>query len=225
VILSLAGCGAGNDGDTEAGNTATEGAEGNSQSASTPSAAGALAPGVGAEAVPPTVVIETSMGNMTIELNDEKAPMTVENFLRYVENGFYDGTVFHKVFPGAVILGGMFTANLTEKPAGAPVRNEAHNGLKNVRGAIAMARQDDVIDSATCQFFINVQDNPNYDHKPGARQDLSNPEDYGYCVFGRVSEESMVVVDRIANVEVRDQGDFERIPVQTVRIESIRKVR
>ncbi len=228
LILSLTGCGSGSDAETEAGGAAAEaagGEAGGSNSAATSSAAGPLAQGVGAQTAPPAVVIETSMGNITVELDYEKAPMTVENFLSYVEDGFYEGTVFHQVFPGAVILGGMFTADLTEKSAHAPVRNEAHNGLKNVRGTVAMARQHDVIDSATCQFFINVKDNPNFDHQPGARQDLSNAEDYGYCVFGRVSEDSMPVVDRIASVDVHDQGDFERKPVQTVLIKSVRKIR
>jgi cyclophilin family peptidyl-prolyl cis-trans isomerase len=222
-MLSLAGCGSGDDGDSEAGSAATEGAGANPDSAGTPSGDVAATPG--AERLPPAIVIETEMGKITVELDYEKAPMTVENFLRYVSDGFYDGTVFHQVYPGAVILGGMFTPELVEKPAGAPVSNEAHNGLKNTRGTIAMARQYDVIDSATCQFFINVKDNPNFDHQPHARQDLSNAEDYGYCVFGRVSDESMPVIDQIANVAVHDQGEFEQTPVQTVLIKSVRKIR
>ena len=223
LLLSLAGCGSGTEGETETDSAAVDG--GGGEAAQAPSTPGTLAQGVGAETAPPTVVIETSMGSITIELDREKAPMSVENFLSYVEDGFYDGTVFHQVFPGAVILGGMYAADLTEKPAHPPVRNEAHNGLKNVRGTIAMARRDDVIDSATCQFFINVKDNPVFDHNPEARQDYSNLEEYGYCVFGRVSEDSMPVVDQIANVQVHDQGDFERIPVQTVLIKSVRKIR
>jgi cyclophilin family peptidyl-prolyl cis-trans isomerase len=223
----LSGCGAGNEEATEPGTAATDagGEAGSSEAVQDPAAHRPPAPEGNAAPFPATVVMETSMGNVTIELDHDKAPLTVENFLRYVEDGFYDGTIFHQVFPGAVILGGMFTSDLTEKPAHAPVRNEAHNGLKNVRGTIAMARRDDVIDSATCQFFINVKDNPNFDHKPEARQDYSNPEDYGYCVFGRVREESMSVVDAIANVDVHDQGDFEMTPVNTVLIKSVRQLR
>jgi peptidyl-prolyl cis-trans isomerase A (cyclophilin A) len=225
LMVSLGGCGSGNEGGTQAGNAAADAGGQAGTSAAGQGASAAGSPGVAAATVPPTVVIETQMGNITIELDYEKAPITVENFLSYVEDGFYDGTIFHQVFPGAVILGGMFTADLTEKPAHPPVSNEAHNGLKNLRGTIAMARQYDVINSATCQFFINVKDNPNFDHKPEARQDYSNPEDYGYCVFGRVSEASMAVVDQIANVEVRVQGDFDSLPAQTVLIKSVRKLR
>jgi len=236
-LLSLAGCNSGSEGNAEA-NVAATGAAGGESGGSggvgagedTPGALGAGSVGSGLSdpapaAPPPTVVIDTSLGAITIELDKEKAPVTVNEFLKYVESGFYDGTIFHQVWKGAVILGGSFTEDLTEKPAGTPILNEATNGLKNLRGTIAMAREPNVINSATCQFFINVMDNPNYDYQPGAEQSL-NAENYGYCVFGRVTEESMAVVDKIADVEVRDQPpDFERIPVQTVLIKSVRKVR
>jgi len=233
-LLSLAGCNSGDAGNAEANAAATGGESGGRQGANAgEGASGAVGAGSvgsglsapGPAAPPPTVVIDTSLGPITIELDKEKAPITVNEFLKYVESGFYDGTIFHQVWKGAVILGGSFTEDLTEKAAGTPIRNEANNGLKNERGTIAMAREPDVINSATCQFFINVKDNPNYDHQPGAEQSL-NAENYGYCVFGRVAPESMAVVDQIANVEVRDESpDFERIPVQTVLIKSVRKIR
>ena len=231
-LLSLAGCGSDGDGNAEA-NAAAGGAAGGSETAGAGEAApGALAtssvgPGLTAPSpvsLPPTVVIETSLGDITIELDKEKAPVTVSEFLKYVDDGFYNGTIFHQVWKGAVILGGSFTEDRAAKPAGTAIPNEANNGLKNLRGTIAMAREPDVINSATCQFFINVKDNPNYDHQPGA-QDSLNAEDYGYCVFGRVAPESMAVVEQIANVEVRDEPDFERIPAQTVLIKSVRKIR
>ena len=235
-LLSLAGCGSGGDGNAEANAAASSGAGGEAGGSGTgaagdpagaslsPSSFGPGLPAAGAASFPPAVLIETSLGNITVELDKEKAPVTVGEFLKYVDSGFYNGTIFHQVWKGAVILGGSFTEEGTEKPAGPAIPNEADNGLKNERGTIAMAREHDVINSATCQFFINVKDNPNYDHQPGAQESL-NPEDYGYCVFGRVAPESMSVVDRIAEVEVHDSGDFERIPVQTVLIRSVRKIR
>ncbi len=224
VLLVAGGCGS----DTQRGSGSGAAGEAEGPDGASPgpaNAAGVTAAGKTPEEVNPAVVINTSLGNITVDLDDEKAPLTVENFLAYVERGFYDQTIFHQVFPGAVILGGMFTPNLTEKNAGPPVPNEAHNGLKNTRGTMAMARQYDVINSATCQFFINVKDNPNYDHKPEALRTLEHPEDYGYCVFGRVTSESMDVIDRIANVQVEDTPEFERLPAQTVMINSIRRIR
>jgi len=233
VLLTAGGCSSGGEDGAAANTAAINGTSGTAAagaggSVETPPSGGpigTLPPGQSPVPVRPVVLIETSMGDITVELDSEKAPATVGNFLDYVESGFYDQTIFHQVFKDAVILGGMFTSDLTQKPAGPPVTNEAHNGLKNVRGTIAMARDYNVIDSATCQFFINVKDNPNYDHKPGARESYANAEDYGYCVFGRVTEDSMPVVDRIAEVEVHDTADFERLPVQTVLIKSIRKIR
>ncbi|MFH1918899.1 MAG: peptidylprolyl isomerase [Planctomycetota bacterium] len=225
--LTVAGCGPGGEDANETNAEPGSGAGDNPGAVQTASYAG----GVGAEAAGPAlksaplaVLIETTLGNITVELDDEHAPATVDNFLKYVDRGFYDQTIFHQVFPGAVILGGKFTEEFIEKQTDPPVNNEAGNGLKNQRGAIAMFREHDVINSATCQFFINVKDNLNYDHKPDAEKSL-NPEDYGYCVFGRVTEDSMSVVDRIANVKVHDTADFEQTPVETVMIKSITKVR
>ena len=234
VLLAAAGCGGngeqGEEADTAAadGTSGGAGGTGNTESgenASLAGTSGTTPPGMPPATANPVVLIKTSMGDITVELDDDNAPLTVENFLRYAESGFYDKTVFHQVFKGAVIMGGMLNQDMTEKEAGPPVNNEAHNGLTNQRGTIAMARQHDVINSATCQFFINVKDNPNYDHRPGARVTYDNPQDYGYCVFGRVTPESMGVVDQIADVEVQDTAEFERTPVRTVLIESIRKVR
>lgn len=168
----------------------------------------------------PRVLIETSLGEITVRLNAREAPLTVANFLRYVDSGSYDGTIFHQVikeYP-KLVIGGAYTADLSERPTRTPVRNEAHNGLRNRRGTLAMARRPDAIDSATCHFFINVTDNKVLDH-----QDRTL-EGYGYCVFGEV-ENGMDVVDRIAQSEVHDTEQFERIPVEPVTIHAIRELR
>jgi len=168
----------------------------------------------------PLVVIETSKGDITVRLDAEKAPLTVDNFLCYTETGHYQQTVFHQVLQGnpKVVIGGAFTPDLVEKRTRTPIRNEAHNGLSNTRGTIAMARQPDAIDSATCHFFINVSDNAVLDHKD------RSPEGYGYCVFGAVAA-GMEVVDSIAGTEVKDTEQFERIPIETVMIKSVRRLR
>jgi len=168
----------------------------------------------------PTVVIETSLGDMTVRLDARNAPLTVANFLTYVRNGHYDGTIFHQVvkqYP-KLIIGGAYTKDLTEKPTLTSVRNEAHNGLKNRRGTIAMARRPDWIDSATCHFFVNITDNEVLDHKDRTL------EGYGYCVFGEVTD-GMDVADRIASLEVHDTEQFEQIPIEPVVIRTIRVVR
>jgi len=164
----------------------------------------------------PVVVIETSLGDITVELDAEKAPLTVENFLSYVDSGHYQQTVFHQVFQDQGIVGGGFTAEMVEKETLNPVYSEADNGLKNTRGTIAMARQPDVIHSATCQFFLNVADNPELDHKG------RTVEGFGYCVFGKVTE-GMDVVSKIAATEVHDTERFDRVPVETVIIKKIRR--
>jgi len=168
----------------------------------------------------PVVLIETSLGDITVRLDAEKAPLTVANFLSYVGDGHYDGTIFHQIVKPApkLIIGGAYTEDRSEKPTLTSVRNEAHNGLKNRRGTIAMARRPDWIDSATCHFFINVTDNEVLDHKDRTL------EGYGYCVFGEVLE-GMDAVDRIADLEVQDTEQFEQIPVENVVIRTIRVVR
>jgi cyclophilin family peptidyl-prolyl cis-trans isomerase len=156
----------------------------------------------------PVVLIKTTLGDITLELDAEKAPVSVENFLGYASDGFYDGTIFHRVIPDFMIQAGGMTADMSPKEPRAPIRNEADNGLKNERGTVAMARTA-AKDSATSQFFINVKDNVFLDH--GAR-------DFGYAVFGRVID-GMDVADAIAAVRTAP-GD---LPVETVSIISVRR--
>ena len=165
-----------------------------------------------------TVVMETSLGSITLELDNAKAPASVANFLAYADAGFYDGTIFHRVIPNFMIQGGGYTADLKQKPTQPPVKNEAANGLKNLRGTIAMARTR-VVDSATSQFFINHKDNPALDHR------APTPDAFGYAVFGKVVK-GLEVVDRIAAVQTRAQNMlFENLPVETVVIKSVRRVK
>jgi cyclophilin family peptidyl-prolyl cis-trans isomerase len=164
---------------------------------------------------PPKVLISTSLGEITVELDREHAPLTTHNFLTYANAKHYDQTIFHFVQPGEMILGGGFTADLNEKPTSEPIRNEAHNGLRNRRGSIAMSRSPESIDSAICQFFINLADNQKLDFRD------RTPAGYGYCVFGHVVA-GMDVVDRIAATPTGDQGDFVSVPVTPVVIESVR---
>lgn len=163
----------------------------------------------------PKVVIETSQGSITLELDRAKAPITVENFLKYVDDGFYDGLVFHRVIPGFMIQGGGLDKDLQEKRKGArsPIKNESDNGLSNVRGTISMARLPQP-DSATNQFFINLEDNSaNLDPPVGNR---------GYAVFGKVTE-GMDVVDAIAKIKTKRVGPHEAVPVDTVVIKSVKR--
>ena len=158
----------------------------------------------------PMVLMSTSMGDIKIELYPAEAPLTVDNFLGYVRNGFYDGTIFHRVIPGFMIQGGGFTPDMNEKPAKGPIKNEADNGLKNDKGTIAMARTD-VVDSATSQFFINEGSNDFLNH--GSR-------DFGYAVFGKVVE-GMDVVDRIAAVKTGSVGMFQNVPKEAIVIKTV----
>lgn len=158
----------------------------------------------------PIVILETSLGEIKIQLEPEKAPLTVENFLQYVNSGFYDGTIFHRVIPGFVIQGGGLTEELVMKKGFPAIRNEAKNGLTNQRGTIAMARTM-FVHSATSQFFINVADNPHLDYKD------DTPSGYGYCVFGKVVD-GMDVVDRIANVPTHNVDYYSDVPVKPVKI-------
>jgi peptidyl-prolyl cis-trans isomerase A (cyclophilin A)/peptidyl-prolyl cis-trans isomerase B (cyclophilin B) len=158
--------------------------------------------------------IKTSKGSFTVQLFDKQAPISVENFLKYVDEGFFDGTIFHRVIPGFMVQGGGLTADLKNKRGHAPIKNEATNGLKNKRGTLAMARTNDV-DSATSQFFINLVDNDFLDHK-GASS-------YGYAVFGRV-DSGMDVVDAIAGVKTGSKGMHQDVPVETLTIESVRRL-
>ncbi len=160
------------------------------------------------------LLMQTSMGNIELELDSDKAPKTVENFLRYVDEGFYNGTIFHRVINSFMIQGGGFTADMQKKRGHAPIRNEANNGLKNRRGTIAMARLGDP-HSATSQFFINHVDNRDLDY-PGQ-------DGWGYCVFGRVTK-GMQTVDRIADVFTKPSNGMSNVPTKTITINSISRI-
>jgi cyclophilin family peptidyl-prolyl cis-trans isomerase len=168
-----------------------------------------------AQAKSPLVIMKTSMGVIKIELDEAKAPITVKNFLAYVDEGFYDGTIFHRVIDGFMIQGGGFTADMTQKPTKPAIKNEAGNGLKNLRGTIAMARTS-VVDSATAQFFINVVDNDFLDHQN------ETPQGFGYAVFGKVIE-GMEVVDKIKKAATTTKQGMRDVPVETVIIESVKR--
>lgn len=169
----------------------------------------------GNPAANPIVEISTSLGKIKIALNAEKAPISTENFLKYVNKKHYDGTTFHRVIKTFMVQGGGHLPDMSEKSTDAPIKNEAKNGLSNLRGTIAMARTNEV-DSATAQFFINVVDNPRLDHKDDTR--------YGYAVFGEVIE-GMDVVDKIRDVETTTKGEYSDVPAKTVLIKSARVVK
>jgi peptidyl-prolyl cis-trans isomerase A (cyclophilin A) len=158
------------------------------------------------------VVFETTKGNITIELYPEQAPISVENFLAYVDAGHFDGTIFHRVIPGFMIQGGSFTEDMQQKPTQDPIKNEADNGLKNERGTLSMARTSD-IHSATSQFFLNVADNAFLDH--GGR-------DFGYAVFGKVVE-GMDVVDDIVQVPTGGKGGHQDVPLEPIVVRSAKR--
>ena len=156
------------------------------------------------------VTLKTSMGDIVIQLDAAKAPVTVANFLEYARDGFFDGTIFHRVIPGFMIQGGGLTGDMSPKETRDPIANEATNGLANDKGTVAMARTGDP-NSATAQFFINLTNNDFLNH--------SGPANYGYAVFGKVVE-GMEVVDAIAGVKTANKGHYEDVPVETVVIES-----
>ena len=158
----------------------------------------------------PKVIMETTLGTVTLELYEKEAPLTVENFLRYVDEKFYDGTIFHRVIAGFMIQGGGMDFDMFPMPTHKPIKNEAANGLSNTTGTIAMARTS-VIDSATSQFFINVADNTFLDHKN------KTMAGYGYCVFGKVIE-GMDVVKKIENVETCQRQGHQDVPYDEVKI-------
>ena len=158
------------------------------------------------------LVMKTSLGDIHMEMYDDKSPETVTNFLHYVDRKFYDGTIFHRVIENFMVQGGGLTIDLMEKETDPPISNEANNGLRNQRGTLAMARTQD-INSATSQFFINVADNPS----------LNNGiQDFGYCVFGEVKK-GMDVVDRISKVATRTEGKFQNFPVEKIVIYYMRR--
>lgn len=158
----------------------------------------------------PTVLLETTSGDILIELYADKAPATVENFLKYVNEGFYANTIFHRVIKGFMIQGGGMNMKMEEKATHAPIKNEADNGLRNRKYTIAMARTSDP-HSATAQFFINVKDNSFLDHRS------KDPQGWGYAVFGKVIR-GQDVVDQIAAVKTGSRGYYEDVPMQPVII-------
>ena len=159
------------------------------------------------------ILMTTTVGPMTLELDADNAPKTVENFLSYVSNGFYDGTIFHRVINNFMVQGGGFTADMEQKATQAPIENEANNGLKNARGTIAMARTQDP-HSATAQFFINVQDNDFLNHTG------ENMQGWGYAVFGKVTE-GEDVLDKIRCVQTGNQAGHQDVPIEPIIIESV----
>ena len=191
--------------------------------------------------VDPVVVLHTSAGDIQVQLFREKAPQTVDNFLQnYALRQFYDGTIFHHIEAGSMIIGGGYTSDLTAKETRSPVFNESQNGLKNTRGMLAMIREPANAHSAKSQFFINLADNPALDcqpdherleyppseegQPPSSEQLLAREQAWGYCVFGQVIA-GIDVVDRIAQAEVAADGDFARLPVQPITINSIEQLR
>ncbi len=164
----------------------------------------------------PSVLVKTSQGEIVIELDQLQAPISVKNFLDYVDAKFYDGTIFHRVIPNFMIQGGGFTPNMQQKTTKAPIKNEAGNGLKNATGTIAMARTG-IVDSATSQFFINVADNTQLNHRD------ESPTGFGYAVFGKVTS-GLDVVKKIEGVKTAARPPHKDVPETPVVIESVTRI-
>lgn len=162
------------------------------------------------------VKMETTKGDIILELNDEKAPVSVKNFLKYTDSGFYNGLIFHRVISGFMIQGGGFSPTLQKKNTESPIKNEANNGLRNDIGTIAMARTSD-INSATSQFYINVNDNNSLNYKS------DNPREYGYAVFGRVIK-GMTVINKIKKVSTTVKGVHRNVPVENIIIKKVSRL-
>ncbi len=156
---------------------------------------------------------ETTLGDFNVELFEKDAPISVANFLQYIDDGFLNGTIFHRIVPGFVIQGGGFTEDMSQKKTKAPIKNEADNGRKNLRGTLSMARTND-INSATSQFFVNLKDNDFLDHSRG---------NFGYAVFAKVTD-GMDVVDKIAAVATGRKKGFDDVPVEAVIMKSVKRV-
>jgi len=164
----------------------------------------------------PMVLFKTTMGSFKVELYPDKAPITVKNFLAYVDKKFYDGTTFHRIVPGFVIQGGGFDKDMNKKPTSAPIANEATNGLKNSKGTLSMARTPD-INSATSQFFVNLVDNAALDHTG------TGPSQFGYAVFAKVVE-GFGVIEKIAAVKTVTKGQYQGVPATPVVITSVTRI-
>jgi cyclophilin family peptidyl-prolyl cis-trans isomerase len=180
----------------------------------TPTPQAAATPG-GKMSANPVIVIETSMGPVEAELYQDKAPISVANFLKYIDEGFYNGTIFHRVIDGFMIQGGGFTKDMKQKDVHAPIKNEATNGLKNDVGTLAMARTS-VVDSATAQFFINVKDNSFLNHTS------PTPQGFGYAVFGKITN-GMDIVNKIKTAKTTMKNGMQDVPVETIEIKSIKR--
>ena len=159
------------------------------------------------------ILFETTLGDFKIEFFEKEAPISVANFQKYIDAGYFDGTIFHRIVPGFVIQGGGFTEDMTQKKTNPTIKNEADNGLKNERGSLSMARTNDV-NSATSQFFVNLKDNEFLDHSRG---------NFGYAVFARVTE-GMDVIDKIAAVETGRRKGMDDVPLEPVIMKSVRKI-
>ena len=164
----------------------------------------------------PMVMVKTTLGDIVLELDEKKAPVTVKNFLDYVDQKHYDGTIFHRVIDNFMIQGGGFTSDMNQKPTRAPIKNEADNGLKNEKGTVAMARTP-AVDSATSQFFINVSDNAFLNHRDKTSQG------YGYCVFGKVVK-GLDVMDKIRSVKTGNRSGHGDVPLDVVEIISAERI-
>lgn len=232
AVMISTGCGKHSGSDLAAANI-----NGGSDNSQDRTAAGGTEPDSPVDRLHPVVQLHTTAGDITLRLDAEHAPITVDNFLAYLDRGQYDNTLFHQVMPGKAIIGGGFDTFGKEKPTAGPIRNEAHNGLKNRRGTIAMARRPDAVDSSTCQFFINVSDNPALDYQSPATKvvdfrSVKGPRDFktpdashcGYCVFGEVIS-GMDVVDQIGKCPVHDTARFASTPVDPVVIQWAHLVR
>jgi peptidyl-prolyl cis-trans isomerase A (cyclophilin A) len=218
ALLALGGCGK-----SSADKTAETPADAAQQRATNAKTASAVAATQPVPSLPkpidPMIVLHTSQGDVTIKLYQEKAPRTVENFLRgYAERGFYEQTIFHHVEPGQMIIAGGYTADLQRKAPRAPIYNESKNGLSNRRGTIAMIRDADAPHSATSEFFINLADNPDFDFKSAEEDDVP-----GYCVFGEVVQ-GMETIDRIAQLPTSTLGDFAKVPSPPVTIARVERL-
>lgn len=212
VLVASSGC---NKGDGIAGVTAAV-AGASADASGSPAAQEAAAQ---EESRRPVVKIETTLGAITVELDAERAPITVKNFLWYANNGSYQQTIFHQVVPGYVAIGGGYDQQLAERPTHIEIRNEAANGLKNKRGTISMARRPNVIDSSTSQFFFNLADNSQLDQKG-----RNTAEEFGYCVFGKVID-GMEVLDRMSAAPVTKSEKFGSTPATPIVVKSVSRVR
>jgi cyclophilin family peptidyl-prolyl cis-trans isomerase len=214
----FAGCGRSSPAAASTGEAASKSTQTTTAAVVTPASATRAARSM-PKPVDPMIVLHTTAGDITLQLYQEKAPRTVENFLHgYAERGFYDQTIFHHAEPGVMLIAGGYTADLQRKPVRASIYNESRNGISNRRATVAMIRDPDAPHSATSEFFFNLADNPDFDFKTSDEEDVP-----GYCVFGEVVG-GMDVVDRIAQLPTASQGDFEKVPSPAVLITAVERL-